>query len=206
MCSSLSGVGGEATLEGEKEPPDLSSWEYVSRSVEGVGCGTVAPPVGQFLALQLESEITVGGTTTRQVEGVSERLLDVRAVISFDANDNVEDVDLVCFGRRRLCHFCVGGDASRIIFVARGYRPRPTGSPWPPADAGRPCLASVPDVCALHPCRASVLGPWLPAGRDRDGPRRLRPRPWKIGGPRTSREFLPAAPLVGCSPRWLLPR
>ena len=178
MCSSLSGVGGEATLEGEKEPPDLSSWEYVSRSVEGVGCGTVAPPVGQFLALQLESEITVGGTTTRQVEGVSERLLDVRAVISFDANDNVEDVDLVCFGRRRLCHFCVGGDASRIIFVARGYRPRPTGSPWPPADAGR----------------------------DRDGPRHLRPRPWKIGGPRTSREFLPAAPPVGCSPRWLLPR
>ena len=140
MCSSLSGVGGEATLEGEKEPPDLPSWEYVSRSVEGVGCGTVAPPVGQFLALQLESEITVGGTTTRQVEGVSERLLDVRAVISFDANDNVEDVDLVCFGRRRLCHFFALAVMRLVLSLWRGDtdlgRPVPRGHPRTPGVTG----------------------------------------------------------------------
>ena len=69
----------------------------VTKSVEVVGNGTVITPFGTFQALQLESEITVNGTTTRQVEWISERLLDFSAVIYFDENDNVDDVDLIFF-------------------------------------------------------------------------------------------------------------
>jgi hypothetical protein len=101
----------------------------VTKSVEVVGYGTVATPVGQFLALQLESEITVGGTTTRQVEWVSERLLDFSAVISFDENDNVEDVELVFFedaGDR----FRMGpGSQGSFIDSDNGYRIAVTQAP-----------------------------------------------------------------------------
>ena len=69
----------------------------VTKSVEVVGNGTVVTPFGQFQALQLESQITVDGQTTRQVEWVSERLLDFSATISFDASGNVDDVSLVFF-------------------------------------------------------------------------------------------------------------
>ena len=69
----------------------------VTKSVEVVGNGTVITPFGTFNALQLESEITVNGTTTRQVEWISERLLDFSAIIFFDGNGNVDDVDLILF-------------------------------------------------------------------------------------------------------------